>query len=169
MRSMPIVATLACMLGVAVAQAEVTFRNALTGMPLDLSMAKDWQSQGAAVKEFLQTADNPYNCDDQAVKEGHSLFLSACSGCHGHEAEGKLGPGLADDYWTYPAGLTDKGLFEILFGGAQGMMGPQYVNLSIDEMLKIMAFLRSIYQGKPSKIEWKTCPESTAGGQAHEE
>jgi cytochrome c-L len=54
--------------------------------------------------------------------------LTACSGCHGHEAEGKLGPGLADDYWTYPAAATDQGLFEVLFGGANGMMGPQYVN-----------------------------------------
>ncbi len=139
------------------AHAGVTFRNALTGMPLDLTVAKDWKQPSEGVRRFLETGENPYNCDKEKVEEGHSLFLSACSGCHGHEAEGKLGPGLADDYWTYPAGLTDKGLFEIMFGGANGMMGPQYVNLSIDEMLKIMAFLRSIYNGNPKKIGWKTC------------
>jgi len=155
-------AALASMLVAASAQAGVTFRNALTGMPLDLTVAKDWKQPSDAVRQFLESGDNPYNCDKQGVEEGHSLFLSACSGCHGHEAEGKLGPGLADDYWTYPAGLTDKGLFEIMFGGANGMMGPQYVNLSIDEMLKIMAFLRSIYQGKPSKIGWKTCTAEDA-------
>ncbi|WP_084684816.1 cytochrome c(L), periplasmic [Methylohalobius crimeensis] len=159
----------AVLLGTGTAHSEVTFRHAIEGMPLDLSVAQDWKDKSPAVEAFLESGDNPYNCDNQAVEEGHSLFLSACSGCHGHEAEGKLGPGLADDYWTYPAGLTDKGLFEILFGGAQGMMGPQYVNLEIDEMLKIMAFLRSIYQGKPSKIEWKTCPESGASGQASED
>ncbi|MDD2762146.1 MAG: cytochrome c(L), periplasmic, partial [Methylomonas sp.] len=65
-----------------------------------------------------------------------------------------LGPGLADDYWTYPRGLTDQGLFEILFGGANGMMGPQYVNFSTDDMLHIMSFLRSIYKGDPKKAEW---------------
>ncbi len=162
MKTIALTSLLATALVSGTVQAEVTFRNALTGMPLDLSVAKDWKKQSEAVKEFLQTGDNPYNCDQQAVEEGHSVFLSACSGCHGHEAEGKLGPGLADDYWTYPAGLTDKGLFEIMFGGANGMMGPQYVNLSIDEMLKIMAFLRSIYKGKPSKIGWKTCSGGTA-------
>jgi cytochrome c-L len=45
-------------------------------------------------------------------------------------------------------------LFEILFGGAQGMMGPQYVNFNTDEMLKIMAFIRSIYTGDTSKAKW---------------
>ncbi|BCX89252.1 cytochrome c-L [Methylomarinovum tepidoasis] len=151
------------------ATAEVTFRHALEGMPLDLSVAKDYKNPSGAVKQFLESGDNPYNCDKKAVEEGHSLFLSACSGCHGHEAEGKLGPGLADDYWTYPAGLTDKGLFEIIFGGAQGMMGPQYGNLSMDEMLKIMAFLRSIYKGNPRKIEWKTCNAAADGGSSGEQ
>ncbi len=156
-RIITVAAALATALTIGTTEAGVTFRNALTGMPLDLTVAKDWKQPSEAVKRFLESGDNPYNCDKEKIEEGHSLFLSACSGCHGHEAEGKLGPGLADDYWTYPAGLTDKGLFEIMFGGANGMMGPQYVNLSIDEMLKIMAFLRSIYHGKPNKIGWKTC------------
>jgi len=34
------------------------------------------------------------------------------------------------------------------------MMGPQYVNFSTDDMLHIMAFLRSIYKGDPKKAEW---------------
>ncbi|MFH0352492.1 MAG: cytochrome c(L), periplasmic, partial [Chromatiales bacterium] len=87
------------------------------------------------------------------------LYLSACSGCHGHNAEGKLGPGLADDYWTYPKNATDKGLFETLYDGAQGMMGPQRGNLSIDEMLLIMSWMRSVYQGDPEKAEWLTPEE----------
>ncbi len=95
----------------------------------------------------------------EAVKKGHDLFMTACSGCHGHEAEGKLGPGLADDYWTYPANATDKGLFELLFGGANGMMGPQYVNLNTDEMLLIMAWIRDIYKGDPKKAKWSTIPK----------
>ncbi|TPQ29047.1 cytochrome c(L), periplasmic [Methylomonas sp. EFPC3] len=138
---------------VSAVQADITLRHALTGEALDLSFAKKGGNTDK-FKQFMQTGKNPYNGDAEAAKKGESLYMTGCSGCHGHEAEGKLGPGLADDYWTYPRGLTDQGLFEILFGGANGMMGPQYVNFSTDDMLHIMAFLRSIYKGDPKKAEW---------------
>ena len=135
------------------AQADITLRHTLTGATLDMSFAKKGGDTDA-FKEFMKEGRNPYNTDEAAIKQGESLYMTGCSGCHGHEAEGKLGPGLADDYWTYPAIATDKGLFEILFGGAKGMMGPQYVNFNTDEMLQIMAWVRSIYTGKPKKAKW---------------
>ena len=135
------------------ALAEITFRNAITGETLDLSVAKSGGNT-EVFNQFKETGKNPYNTNEEAIKKGHDLYMTACSGCHGHEAEGKLGPGLADDYWTYPANATDKGLFELLFGGATGMMGPQYVNLSTDEMLQIMAHIRHIYKGDPKKAKW---------------
>jgi cytochrome c-L len=135
------------------AQADITLHHAINGEVLDMSVAKSGGNTDA-FKQFMQTGKNPYNGDKEAVEKGKSLYMTGCSGCHGHEAEGKLGPGLADDYWTYPANATDKGLFELLFGGANGMMGPQYVNFSTDEMLHIMAFLRDIYKGDPKKAKW---------------
>lgn len=135
------------------ATAELTFRNAITGQPLDFSVAKKG-GDTEAFKQFKETGKNPYNGNAEVVKKGHDLYMTACSGCHGHEAEGKLGPGLADDYWTYPANATDQGLFEVLFGGANGMMGPQYNNLTTDEMLQIMAHIRDIYKGNPKKAKW---------------
>lgn len=141
------------LLGSSAIQADITLRHALTGEVLDLSFAKKGGNT-EAFKQFLQTGKNPYNSDHGAIEQGESLFMTGCSGCHGHEAEGKLGPGLADDYWTYPRNATDQGLFELLFGGANGMMGPQYVNFNTDEMLKIMAWIRSIYTGDPKKADW---------------
>ncbi|WP_340122535.1 cytochrome c(L), periplasmic [Methylobacter svalbardensis] len=135
------------------AVAEITFRNTITGEPLDMSVAKSGGNE-TVFKQFKETGKNPYNGDKEAIQKGHDLYLPACSGCHGHEAEGKLGPGLADDYWTYPSATKDQGLFEILFGGAKGMMGPQYVNLSTDEMLMIMSWIRDIYTGDPKKAKW---------------
>jgi len=135
------------------AVAEITFHHAITGEALDMSFAKKG-GDTPAFKQFVQDGRNPYNGDKEAVQKGHDLYMTACSGCHGHNAEGKLGPGLADDYWTYPANATDKGLFELLFGGANGMMGPQYVNLNTDEMLLIMAWIRDIYTGDPQKAKW---------------
>lgn len=135
------------------AHAEITFRNAITGQPLDMSFAKKG-GDTPAFKQFIEDGRNPYNGDKEAIQKGHDLYMTACSGCHGHNAEGKLGPGLADDYWTYPANATDQGLFEVLFGGANGMMGPQYVNLNTDEMLLIMSWIRDIYTGDLQKAKW---------------
>ncbi len=66
------------------------------------------------------------------LPKGEEVYLTSCSGCHGHVGEGKVGPGLNDAYWTYPKNKTDKGLFETIFGGAQGMMGP-HNDLQLDE------------------------------------
>ena len=165
MKLIKIIATVGIVLSVSMqsTNADITFNHTIEGTPLDLSVAKSATASNSIEADgfdrFKQSGSNPYNCNAHAIEAGHSLFLSACSGCHGHEAEGKLGPGLADDYWTYPQNATDKGLFETLFGGAQGMMGPQYVNLSNDEMLQIMAWLRSIYQGKPKKAKWLRHPD----------
>jgi cytochrome c-L len=135
------------------AQADIALHNAITGETLDLSFAKKGGNT-EQFKQFMQTGKNPYNGNKEAVEKGKSLYMTGCSGCHGHEAEGKLGPGLADDYWTYPRNETDQGLFELLFGGANGMMGPQYVNFSNDDLLHIMAFIRDIYTGDPKKAKW---------------
>jgi len=79
-----------------------------------------------------------------------------CSGCRGHHAEGKLGPALADDYWTYPKNKTDKGLFETTSGGARAMMGPMYKQLSVDEMLMVVSWIRAIYRGPVENADWLT-------------
>lgn len=146
-------ALLALAAGQPPAYADITLRHAITGETLDLSFAKKG-GDTEAFKQFMKDGKNPYNGNADIIKKGESLYMTGCSGCHGHNAEGKLGPGLADDYWTYPRNATDQGLFELLFGGANGMMGPQYVNFSSDQMLQIMAYLRSIYKGDPKKAEW---------------
>jgi cytochrome c-L len=138
-----------------VAQSELMFRNTITGEVLDFSFGKKGEKT-EAVKHFKNTGENLYNIDEEAIHTGESLFMTACSGCHGHHAEGKLGPALGDDYYTYPKNATDKGLFETIYGGARSMMGPQYNNLTIDEMLQIMAWIRSVYWGDPEKAEWLT-------------
>lgn len=100
-----------------------------------------------AVRQFRKTGINPYNNVQQKIENGYTIYSTACSGCHGHLAEGKLGPALADSYWTYPENKTDKGLFSTIYGGANGMMGPQKGLLDQDEILQIMSWLKSL-QGK---------------------
>jgi cytochrome c-L len=138
-----------------IAQSNLVFRNTITGDVLDFSFGKKGEKT-ESVKHFLNTGENLYNSDIRAINSGSSLYATACSGCHGHTAEGKLGPALGDDYWTYPKNKTDKGMFETIYGGARSMMGPQYNNLTQDEMLQIMSWIRSVYWGDPQQAEWLT-------------
>ncbi|BDV36269.1 MULTISPECIES: cytochrome c(L), periplasmic [Methylocystis] len=138
----------------AIAQSAITFRNTITGEVLNFSDALPEGKDTPAVKEFMTTGVNPYNEDLSCLKQGEQTFLSACSGCHGHIGEGKIGPGLNDAYWTYPQNETDEGLFSTIYGGAQASMGPQYQNLQLDEMLKVMAWVRHLFKEAPEKATW---------------
>jgi cytochrome c-L len=141
----------------AIAQSSgITFRNTITGEVLDFNDALPEGRDTAGVKTFLQTGVNPYNEDQSCLKQGEQIFLSACSGCHGHIAEGKLGPGLNDSYWTYPQNATDEGLFSTIYGGGQASMGPQYGNLTLDEMLKVMSWVRHVYKEPAAGATWLT-------------
>ncbi len=99
---------------------------------------------------------NPYTGNAQAIAEGHQLFLdTGCYACHGHHAEGGMGPNLtgAGNRWIYKP--TDATLFRTISNGREGTnMAPWKDTLSQDQIWKIIAFIRSIYQGDPSKVVW---------------
>lgn len=130
------------------------FYHTITGE--DLKVPDSTKPEGRdteGVKLFLETGVNPYNEVKACLLEGEQTYLASCSGCHGHVAEGKVGPGLNDAYWTYPKNKTDKGLYETIYGGAQGMMGP-HNDLSLDETLKLMAWIRHLYTGDVLEADW---------------
>lgn len=133
---------------------QIQLVHTITGMPLDLSLSPKEGRDTPAVKKFLETGINPYVEVASCMHEAEEMFLTACSGCHGHVGEGKLGPGLNDNYWTYPKNQTDKGLFETIYGGAQGMMGPQASARTMDEILLIMAWVRHFYHGPLEDAVW---------------
>lgn len=138
------------------ARAALMLTNTVTGQPLDLSEAPEEGRDTKAVKTFLETGVNIYNENLACLPKAHEVYLSMCSGCHGHYGEGKIGPGLNDSYWTYPKNETDQGLFETIFGGAQGQMGPMYGALNMNEMLLVMAWVRHLYKDDPKGAVWLT-------------
>jgi cytochrome c-L len=138
------------------ALATLDLTNTVTGAPLDLSEAMPEGRDTPAVKTFLQKGVNIYTENATCLSKAKDLYLSMCSGCHGHYAEGKIGPGLNDSYWTYPKNATDQGLFETIFGGAQGQMGPMYGALTLDDMLLVMSWVRHVYKGNPADATWLT-------------
>ena len=156
-----LIAGVACSLIPVVALALEPFRHTITGDTLDLDTAPKEGRDTEAVKKFLETGSNPYNENKTCLPAGEEIYLTACSGCHGHLAEGKVGPGLNDDYWTYPKNTTDKGLFETIFGGGQGMMGP-HNDLQLNETLLVMAWIRHLYTGPAEDAPWLTAEQQKA-------
>jgi cytochrome c-L len=132
------------------------FYNTVDGSPLDFDLAMEEGSDTEAVQTFMDTGVNIYNENPEYLEQAESIYSTACSGCHGHYAEGKIGPGLNDDYWTYPRNEEDVGLFSTLYGGASGQMGPMWGALTLDEMLLSMAWVRHLYIGAPETATWLT-------------
>ena len=98
---------------------------------------------------------NPYTGNTEAIEQGRALYLqTGCSGCHGPGGGGGMGPALLDDEWKF--GSDDLTLFKLIKGQIPQQTMPAAFGgvLKDDEIWKIIAFIRSLYQGDPSKIDW---------------
>jgi cytochrome c-L len=130
-------------------------------------------------KSFLETCINPYTkayaANPALIKTGgKKLFgYNGCSGCHGGKLEGVMAPalnkqggqGAYDTKWVYAKDSTDKGMFESISAGTPGISGglmpvwhvhqPDHVGdgLSTDDILKIIAYIRTEYKGDGEK-DW---------------
>lgn len=114
-------------------------------------------------KEFLKTCINPYTKmyaeNPDLAKEGKKKFgYWSCTQCHGPNGGGQVGPSIIDDRWQYSKHVTDKGMFEtIAHGSDMGMQAwhqqtsgnPEL--LPTDDILKIIGWLRTQYQGGDDK------------------
>jgi len=122
------------------------FLAGLFFVPLDMVRAEE-----AATPPKL----NPYTGNAEAIEQGRALFLQmGCSGCHGVGGGGGMGPALLDDEWKF--GSDDATLFKLIKGEIpQQTMPAAFGNVLKDEDIwKLIAYVRSLYRGDPSKINW---------------
>lgn len=109
-------------------------------------------------KEFLATGKNPYIGNEEAITRGQKVYqLYSCTQCHGPDAKGQVGPGLVGPDFKYPKDATNKGMFETIWHGTNGGMGGKGIGImdptdpkngiSPDEMLKVIAWIRSVSSG----------------------
>lgn len=106
------------------------------------------QAQGAAKL-------NKYTGNPEAIKEGRAIFLKyGCSGCHGVGGGGGMGPPLIDDAWKF--GSSDEILFKLIKGQIPNQTMPAVfgAEMTDDEVWKALAYIRSLYTGDASKVDW---------------
>jgi cytochrome c-L len=133
----------------------IAFVDTQEGKPLIIDAALFDTPQA---KEFLATGKNPYIGNEEAIARGQKVYqLYSCTQCHGPEAKGQVGPGLVGPDFKYPKDATNKGMFETIWHGTNGGMGGKGIGImdptdpkngiSPDEMLKVIAWIRSVSNG----------------------
>jgi cytochrome c-L len=122
---------------------QVEFHHVFDNSLLDVSPQPNEQFTDA-VREFHRTGQNPYDGKPEVIEEGKRLYGEFCQGCHMPNGVGGMGPALTGDKHIYPRVTTDIGLFEVIFGGASGAMQPFGPRMSQDEILKTMAYVRTL-------------------------
>ena len=100
---------------------------------------------------------NPYTGNPEAIKEGRKVyFLYSCNACHGGTGGGGMAGErglLIDDTWQY--GSDDESLFKLMRGQIPNQTMPAVgQSMTDDEIWKVLAWIRTLYKGDPSKINW---------------
>jgi len=113
-----------------------------------------------SVARHAQGTNAPAQLSDEQAREGARVYNETCIYCHG--APGKdpvdIGKGLNPEppYLPDTIAFWNTGeVFWIIKNGIKmtGMpaFGPTHKD---DEIWKLIAFIRSLYQGDPNKIDW---------------
>jgi mono/diheme cytochrome c family protein len=116
------------------------------------------------------TLRNPYTDDLEKIEAGRALFFSySCNGCHGGTGGGGICPPLSNETWVY--GSDDDTLFRLITLGSDQLQAAGYYRKGMenvvgpmvpfgqliksdDELWKIIAFVRSIYNGDSARRNW---------------
>lgn len=142
------VATAVCLPGIVVPAedgsiAAIPFLSAVDDEPIDVS-AFIGQPDTPAVATFVRTGRNAYAGDADAMRTGREKYEQWCQLCHLADASGRMGPSLVDEVYHYKRSHTDHGMFEVIYAGAAGAMQPFNERLTPDEILKVIAYIRSL-------------------------
>ena len=122
---------------------DVAFRYAIDNSPLDVT-PKPGETLTEQAKEFRRTGQNPYNGQQDALDEGKKLYATYCQVCHLPDGSGRMGASLIGEKHVHERITNDVGLFEVIFGGAAGAMQPFGKRMTQDQILKVMAYLRTL-------------------------
>lgn len=122
---------------------------------------------GLSEAQEKSKALNPFTGNPEAIAEGRALYQQyGCSGCHGVGGGGGMGPAVLDDTWKF--GSDDETLFKLIRGEIPQQTMPAVFGKALkdEEIWKILAFVRSLYRGDPSRIDWGPPPATAPAAAA---
>lgn len=117
------------------------FRHPFDGAPIQVPEVAD---PTPALVQFKQTGANAYRDEPAALARGRALYEQWCQVCHNVDGSGKMCPALVGTEHVYPQTSTDTGMFAILQAGASGAMQSFADRIEQDDMLKLIAYVRSL-------------------------
>jgi cytochrome c-L len=125
------------------AATQPSFTSALDDSPLMVKLLPN-EAVTDAVNKFYETGNDPYKGDPAALADGRKLYDQWCKSCHMPDGSGRIGPSFLAETHHYQRFKTDKGMFEIVYGGATGAMQAFGNRLTQDQILRVMAYVRSL-------------------------
>jgi cytochrome c oxidase cbb3-type subunit 3 len=86
----------------------------------------------------------------EQIAKGREKFVALCVSCHGNEGQGGIGPNLTDNYWLHGRGeLAD--IEKTVRGGVLEKGMPAWGTvLKSDEVVQVVAFVKSIRGTNPA-------------------
>ena len=107
-----------------------------------------------ASAEPATTTQNPFSGNAAMIAEGRTLYNRVgCQGCHGGGGGGGMAVSLIDATWTF--GSDDETLHKLIKGGIPEQTMPTvYSALPDEQVWQLLAFIRSLYIGDPTKTNW---------------
>jgi len=97
---------------------------------------------------------NPFTGKEDGIAAGKILYNQiGCQGCHGGGGGGGMAASLIDDSWKF--GSDDETLYKLIKGQIPEQTMPVvYSSLPDEQVWQILAYIRTLYKGDPSKINW---------------
>jgi cytochrome c oxidase cbb3-type subunit 3 len=90
--------------------------------------------------------------DAAVIEEGHQIFETNCSPCHGDKGQGIVGPNLTDDYWLHGGNIHD--VFKtIKYGYPEKGMKSWKDDFSPTQIAKIASFVKSLHGSHPANAK----------------
>jgi cytochrome c-L len=141
---LPAIAAAICGFGaLADAADQPAFTAAIDDSPLTIRLLPN-EVVTDAVNKFYETGDDPYKGDPTALDAGKKIYAQWCQTCHLPDGSGRIEPSFLGETHHYPRFTTDKGMFEIIYGGATGAMQGFGNRLTHDQILHVIAYVRSL-------------------------
>lgn len=112
---------------------------------IEVAQAKAPKPEGQGDAVYAAAIGDPH-----MIHEGSEVFARKCLACHGDKGQGLIGPNLTDDYWIHGKGSPADIAKVVIEGVADKGMPPWASILKSNEIVEVVAYIKSIRGSNPA-------------------